>query len=88
MDAVLTPQITIDDILAALRRVPPQRLADIFQYIEFIEYQAAQAAADASEDEALWAAVEANDAYKQQHLNEEPERYKTGADFLKAVADL
>ena len=57
-------EVTIEDIIAALKRVPLERLPDILQFIEFIEYQAAD---DASEDEALWAAVEAEQAYRQQH---------------------
>lgn len=55
-----------------LRRVPPERLADVLQFVEFIEYQTRKQAqeADTSEDEALWAAVEANRAYKAQHPEE------------------
>lgn len=65
----MTPTATavgtmIDDILDALRRVPPERLADILQFVEFIEYQTA---ADAAEDEALWAAVQATQADRQKH---------------------
>jgi len=81
-------EITVDDILDALQRVPSGRLPDILQFIEFIEYQTTLAADDSSEDEALWAAVEANQTYKQHHLKEEPERYSSGTDFLKAVNDL
>jgi hypothetical protein len=86
--ATFAAEITIDDILEALQRVPPERLPDILQFIEFIEYQTTLAADDSSEDEALWAAVEANQAYKQQHPDEEPERYKSGADFLKVVKEM
>ncbi|MBI1879565.1 MAG: hypothetical protein HYR94_15325 [Chloroflexi bacterium] len=85
---ITTTQITIDDILDALQRVPPKRLFDILQFIEFIEYQTTLTADDSSEDEALWAAVEANQVYKQQHPDEEPERFRSGTDFLEAVADL
>lgn len=41
-----------------------------------------------SDDEALWDAVQANQAYKAQHPDEELEQYQSGADFLKAVEDL
>ncbi|MDM8550722.1 antitoxin family protein [Desulfobacterales bacterium HSG2] len=41
-----------------------------------------------SEDRSLWDAVRANQAYKARHPDEEPERYGSGAEFLKAVEDL
>ncbi len=43
---------------------------------------------DDSEDKSLWDAVRANQAYKARHPDEEPERYGSGAEFLKAVEDL
>jgi hypothetical protein len=63
----LSTQITIDDIINALQRVPSKRLPDILQFIEFIEYQATLIEDDSSEDAALWAAVEAEQAYRREH---------------------
>lgn len=77
---------TIEDIVTALERLPPERLSDVLQFIEFVEYQLA--VDDTAEDEALWQAVEANQAYKQQHPEELLESYSSGAEFLKAMANL
>ncbi|MCP4681618.1 MAG: hypothetical protein GY864_04730 [Desulfobacterales bacterium] len=78
-------QVTIQDVETALRRIPHERLKDVLTFIEFTQYQAETEPSD--EDEALWAAVEANQAYKERHP-EQVERYKSGAEFLKAVADI
>jgi hypothetical protein len=58
------------------------------QFIEFIEYQMTSAEDETPEDEALWTAVEVNQAYKNEHPDEEPERYASGDDFLRAFSDL
>lgn len=81
--ATFAAEITLEDILEAIQRVPPERLPDILQFIEFIEYQAAQTGI--SEDEALWAAVEAEQAYRQEH----PEDVITlrSEDEIKAFLD-
>jgi hypothetical protein len=81
----ITAEITIDDILDALRRLPPDRLPDVLQFIEFIEYQVTQAETDTSEDEALWAAVEAEQAYRREHPEEVITLHST--DELKAFLD-
>jgi hypothetical protein len=75
-------------VIAALRKLPPDYLPDVLHYIEFLDYKLNAARAKASEDAALWAAVEANQEYKRQHPDEGLEVHETGADFLKAVADL
>lgn len=75
-------------IVEALHRLPAESLAEVLRYIEFLDYKTNVAQAEAAEEAALWAAVEVNQAYKQQHPDEELEVYETGADFLKAVADL
>jgi hypothetical protein len=74
-------------VVAALRKLPPDYLPEVLRYIEFLEYKANQARTDAAEDQALWAAVEANQEYKRQHPDEELEVFETGADFLKALAE-
>ncbi len=86
--SVSLSKMTVKDVTSALHRVPVERLPDILQFIEFVQYQAALDMDDSAEDEALWAAVEANQAYKRLQPDEERERYDSGTDFLKAVADL
>jgi hypothetical protein len=78
----------LEKIQVVLRRVSPERLADVLQFIEFIEYQTRKQAqeADTSEDEALWAAVEANRAFKAQHPGEMIV-HESGDDFLAATSD-
>ena len=78
-------QVTIQDVETALRRMPPERLKDVLTFIEFTQYQAETEPSD--EDDALWAAVEANQTYKERHPDQ-IERYKSGTEFLKAVADI
>jgi len=75
-------------VIAALRKLPPDYLPELLRYIEFLDYKINAARTDAEEEAALWAAVEANQQYKQQHSDEQLEIHETGADFLKAVADL
>jgi hypothetical protein len=93
---MVTSHVTLDRVEAALRRVPPERLADVLLFVQFLEYQASQgerevqgatSEADTSEDEALWAAVEANRAYKAQHPDEMV-LHESGVDFLEATKDL
>ncbi len=81
------PNRTLVEIVESLRQLPPKNLDDVLQFVHFLEYQIATADADA-EDESLWYAVEANKAYKNQHLHEPMERYESGEAFLKALADL
>lgn len=75
-------------IVAALRRLPPDSLAEVMRYIEFLQYKRDMTGRDVAEDEALWAAVEANQEYKRLHPDEDLEVYETGAAFLEAVTDL
>jgi hypothetical protein len=88
---MVTSNVTLDRVEAALRRVPPERLADVLLFVEFLEYQAGQedqeAEGDTSEDDALWGAVEANRAYKAQHPDEMV-LHESGVDFLEATKDL
>jgi hypothetical protein len=88
---MITPNVTLEEVEKALRRVPPQRLSDVLTFIEFLEYQAEHEDEeydidDTSEDAALWAAVQANEAYTSQHPCEMIV-HETGADFLAATAD-
>ena len=75
-------------VVEALRKLPPDSLPEVLRYIEFLDYKISSARADAEEETALWAAVEANREYKRQHPDEGLEIHDTGADFLRAVADV
>lgn len=75
-------------VIAALRKLPPDYLPEVLRYIEFLDYKISAARADAEEEAALWAAVQANQEYKRQHPEEDLEIHETGTDFLQAVADL
>jgi len=74
-------------VVAALRKLPPDYLPEVLRYIEFLDYKANGARAGAVEEAALWAAVEANRKYKQEHPAEFLEVHETGADFLNAMVD-
>ena len=76
-------QATIEQIVKRLRFLPPDRLEDVLQFVEFLDYKSA-----AEEDEALWEAVEANQKYKQEHPDEPLEQHTSGKEFLNAVKDL
>ncbi len=75
-------------VVAALRKLPPDCLPEVLRYIEFLDYKISAARADAEEEAVLWAAVEANQQYKRQQPDEGLEIHETGADFLRAVADV
>lgn len=75
-------------IMSALRKLPPDYQREVLRYIEFLDYKINVARSEAIEEAALWAAVEANQEYKRQHPDKGLEIHETGADFLKAVADL
>lgn len=62
--------------------------ADMRQFIEVLKYQARARPEASAEDDALWQAVQAHRTYRQAHPADEPERYASGAEFLKGVADL
>jgi len=85
------PNVTLEKVEAALRQLPPERLADVLLFVEFLEYQTRNGGVseqdDAEDDAALWAAVEANHAYKAQHPGEMIV-HESGNDFLATTADL
>ena len=75
-------------VVAAVRKLPPDYLAEVLRYIEFLDYKINIAPVDAAEEAALWTAVEANQEYKRLHPDEDLEVYETGADFLEAMMHL
>ncbi len=82
------PTITTDSIIEALQHLSPKYLPEVLQFIQFLEYKSISTPDNASEDEALWDAVQANQAYKTQHPDEVSDRYKSGTEFLKAMEDV
>jgi len=79
-----SPEMMTERIIRGLKHLPAEYLPEVLRFVEFLEYRHG----DTSEDEALWDAVQANQAYKTKHPDEEPERYESGEDFLKAVEEL
>lgn len=65
-----------------LTRLSPSQLADVFQFVRFLEFQAGD-----SEDADLWQAVVVNEQYKASHLNEGLERYDTAEALEAALAE-
>lgn len=63
----VVPVVTIETVIEALHRLPPEYLPHILQYIEFLEYKMTYTPDDSSEDEALWDAVQAERTYRQKH---------------------
>ena len=84
------PNVTLEKVEAALRQLPPERLADVLLFVEFLEYQTRNGGVseqdDVEDDAALWAAVEANHAYKAQHPGEMIV-HESRDDFIAATAD-
>lgn len=80
-------KVTTEKVVKELNQLPPEYLPDVLKFIQFLEYKFIDDS-DHSEDEALWDAVQANQAYKAKYPNEEFEQYSSGTEFLKAVADL
>ena len=80
--------VPVETVVAALNKLPPDYLAEVMQFIEFLEYKSSSRAGDIADDFALWTAVEANQAYKREHPDEELDMFKSGEDFLKAFTDL
>ena len=80
--------IPIETVAAALSKLPPDYLSEVMQFIEFLEYKSSARAGDIADDFALWTAVEANQAYKREHPDEELDMFEFGEDFLKSFTDL
>ena len=66
-----------------LTRLSPTQLADVFQFVRFLEFQGGD-----SEDTDLWQAVVANEQYKALHLHEGLDRYETVEALEAALAEL
>jgi hypothetical protein len=81
-------EVSLDELEAALRRLPERRRKDVLLFIEFLEYETATNDNDRSDDDDLWKAVLAHQEYRKAHPTEEPEEYDSPEAFLQATADL
>lgn len=79
--------VTFEALTEALHRLRTDQLRDVWQFVQFLDYQA-KLEEDQSDDAALWVAVQAHEAYKAQHPDEQSETYQTKESFMKALADL
>jgi hypothetical protein len=79
--------VSITRIVEVLKKLTPEQLSEVFQYILFLQYKP-MLLEDAAEDEALWQAVLAHQAYKANHLDEEPEVYNSKEALEEALANL
>ena len=68
--------VPVETVVAALNKLPPDYLAEVMQFIEFLEFKSSVEPGNASEDASLWVAVEANQAYKQENPGEELDEYE------------
>ena len=84
-----TPTISLEQVEAAVRRLPARYLKEVLLFVEFLEYLVNSGVTDdSSEDADLWQAVLAHQAYREAHPEEAPEMFESPEAFLKATADL
>lgn len=82
-----TPTVTVEMVTEAITHLNREQLRDVWQFVQFLDYKATHED-DGTEDEALWVAVQAHEAYKAQHPEEKPEIYRTKEELALALADL
>ncbi len=84
-----TPTVSLEQVEAAVRRLPAPYLKEVLLFVEFLKYLANSGLADdSSEDADLWQAVLAHQAYREAHPEEAPEVFESPGAFLKATANL
>jgi hypothetical protein len=81
-------EVAISAIVERLWQLPPEQLADVLQFVEFLAYKSCITPDDPSEDEALWQAVLAHERYKAEHPDEPIAIYKSREELLAALAEL
>jgi len=81
------PDDMISTIINSLRQMSPERVKDVFDFVQTFESRIISQN-DVAEDVSLWQAVEANQQYKLENPDEPLERYSSGKEFLQAMADL
>ena len=75
-------EVTIEELERAIRHLSPSRRREVLRFIEFLEFR------DEAEDDHLWRAVEAHQAHRAEHPDEQPEIYDSAEAFLRATEDL
>jgi hypothetical protein len=88
LPTVVEFQITPEMILDALQILPRESLEEVLRFVQFLSWKSLNNAEFATDDQALWEAVQANQIYQTQHPEEPLERFSSGAEFLKAMVDL
>jgi hypothetical protein len=83
-----TPEVSLDELEAALRRLPVRRRKEVLLFIEFLEYETLTNDDDRSDDDDLWKAVLAHQEYRKTHPAEQPEEYDSPEAFLQATPHL
>ena len=78
-----TPAVTVEMVTEAITHLNRNQLRDVWQFVQFLDYKAI-VEEEAAEDEALWTAVQAHEAYKAQHSEEKPEIYHTKEELSRA----
>lgn len=78
----MSTETTLEDLENAIRHISPAKRREVLLFIQFLEYR------DDSEDQHLWRAVEAHQAYRVAHPDEQPEVYDSPEAFLRATDDL
>ena len=74
--------VTIEALEHAIRGLPSHQRHEVLLFSQFLAYR------DAAEDPHLWRAVEAHQAYRATHPDEQPDVYDTPEAFLHATDDL
>ena len=84
-----TPDVTLEELEAAIRQVPAQRRRAVLLFVQFLEYLTTNYQGEADPgDTDLWNAVIAHQAYRKAHPEEVSELFDTPEAFLQATADL
>ena len=84
-----TTEVSLEQLEAALQRLPVSRHKQVLLFIAFLEYVASKGEdEDEFEDEDLWNAVLAHQAYREAHQDEAPEVFDSPEAFLRATENL
>jgi hypothetical protein len=78
------PSISV--IVDSLQRLSAEQLTDVLQFVHFLQYRPLLID-ETSDDESLWVAVRANEAFDENHPQQSPMRFETGEEFLRSTAD-
>jgi hypothetical protein len=83
-----TTDVSLQEIEAAVKRLPANRRREVLLFIEFLEYLTSNYPEEGVTDDAdLWNAVLAHQAYRKAHQDETPASFDSPDAFLRAMAD-